>query len=309
VIEDLPDSVTVKAYLSQHGDTITSDTAFALGTALGTWLREYHAWLNAPAGMSADTNLEDLSQEMRDRTELLVTLSKNESMVAARSRLYIGSYRTSMAQFPQLEGWPSDEKFEDIEAMIKLCCGNPDFGGGRGIHGDWWTGNMILRDAPLPDPAQLEEKDKKTDIFMLDFEVSQLGSPAQDLAQCLGELYLVHHFFHSVSPLHVMRGVASAYLSPSQTPNAPAPGLHTIDTELANSGKGGQEEGDKEELAFQTAMHFGVHIVTIPWRYGWPTDEEGCMEKCVAFGNQCLLKAVERERGWFEEGVLGFLFQ
>lgn len=281
MIEDLPGSLTVKAYLSQHGDTITPDTAYALGAALGTWLREYHAFLNAPAGVSAD----DSSQETKDRTDLLATLSKNESMVTARWGLYIGSYRTSMAQFPQLSGWPSDAQFTHIENLMKQCRADPAFGGGKGIHGDWWTGNMILRDAPLPDPAQPAGADKKTDIFMLDFEVSQLGNPAQDLAQCLGELYMVHHFFHAAAPLHVMRGVAEAYL---------APGSQTV---------------NRDEVAFQTAMHFGVHIVTIPWRYGWPTTEEGVMEGCVAFGNQCLLKAVERERAWFEEGVLGFLFK
>lgn len=133
---------------------------------------------------------------------------------------------------------------------------------------------MILKDEPLS-PA------KTSDIFILDFEVSQHGSRAQDIAQCLAELWMVHHFYGARAPVDVMHGLVSAYF-------------------LANT------DVSVRELAFQIAIHFGVHIVVIPSRYGWPKGEK--LEECVRFGNGCLLNGYAKHEQWFMSNSLSFLF-
>ena len=63
---------------------------------------------------------------------------------------------------------------------------------------------MILKDKPL---ASDDGTLYPTKVLILDFEVSQLGSRPQDLAQCLAELYMVHHFYGTTAPLQVMKGL------------------------------------------------------------------------------------------------------
>jgi hypothetical protein len=279
LIEDLPSSLTVKAYLSQHGPSITPATAHTLGCALGSWLREYHAWLNG-----------EHTKDLREK------LAGNTAMVDAREGLYIGSYKMSIERFPEIETWPDEGEFIEIERAVKGMVRDSERR--EGIHGDFWTGNMILEDKPLPLPisnntdvdaaAAAAPKDQDpAEIFILDFEVSQLGSRAQDLAQCLAELYMVHHFYGASSPLQVMQGVAEAY--------------------TANRGKPADDTGmDYETTAFQTAMHFGIHIVVIPWQFGWPMGDE--MGSCLTFGYECVLRGWRRDAEWFRGGPLECLF-
>jgi hypothetical protein len=120
LMEDLPNSVTIKEYLSKHGDTMLPSVSRDLGVALGTWLKNYHVWLNGE-----DEKAMYLKQK----------LGGNGSMVDAREQLYIGSYRDAMKQFPQIE-WPKETQLAQIEADIKRVCR----AGGSGIHGDFWTG-------------------------------------------------------------------------------------------------------------------------------------------------------------------------
>jgi hypothetical protein len=137
---------------------------------------------------------------------------------------------------------------------------------------------MILQDKPLS--RSKESGNKLSEIFILDFEVSQLGSCAQDIAQCLAELYMVHHFFGANAPLHVMHCVADGYFGANARRDA--------------------------TLALQITMHFGIHIVVIPWRYGWPQGDK--LVECVRFGNDCLVNGFEGKVEWFKGGPLGFLF-
>lgn len=139
---------------------------------------------------------------------------------------------------------------------------------------------MILEDEPLP---KLTDTSSPTtsNVFILDFEVSQLGSRSQDLAQCLAELYMVHHFFGADAPLQVMRGLVDGYFRSAQS--------------VAGSA-----------LALQIAMHFGIHIVVIPWRYGWPKGDR--LVECVRFGNNCLVHGFANDVDWFKGGPLGYVF-
>ncbi|KIW01974.1 uncharacterized protein PV09_06809 [Verruconis gallopava] len=256
LIEDLPNSTTVKAYLSKYGADLQSEVASELGTAIGRWLSWFHGWIDG-----------DDEEAVAVRNKI-----QHNPMAGPREYLYIGSYRDSMAQFPTEVDWPSDEQMGRIEKAVRAMYQRRE----GGIHGDFWTGNMILPDrAPAKENRSREgEVDK---IFILDFEVSQLGSRSQDLAQCLAELWMVYHFYEAQAPLHVMRGFISGYAA-----------------------------GQDEQFALQIAMHFGIHIVVISWRYGWPKGDK--LVECVRFGNSCLVKGFEGDVDWFKATSLRFLF-
>jgi len=119
VIEDMPNSVTVKAYLSQYAPSLESDVAKGLGAALGTWLATFHKWLN---GDDAE------AKTIRDKL-------RQNPLIKPRANLYIGSYKECMKPLPQVQ-WPDDEEFTAIEEFVRSMYSN----GNEAIHGDFWTG-------------------------------------------------------------------------------------------------------------------------------------------------------------------------
>jgi hypothetical protein len=119
VIEDLPGSLTVKAYLSQYAPTLEPHAAKVLGASLGRWLAVFHQWLNAE---------NEAARAIRDKL-------RDNPLIGPRANLYIGSYKECTKQFPQIQ-WPSDEEFAAIEQHVRDMYSN----GEEAIHGDFWTG-------------------------------------------------------------------------------------------------------------------------------------------------------------------------
>jgi hypothetical protein len=119
VVEDMTDSVTIKAYLSQYGPDVEPETATSIGAALGNWLANFHVWLNGSGAQA---------------TELREKLRENP-MVGPRANLYVGSYMECTKIFPQM-WWPSEEEFVPIEKYVRELYSS----GKEAIHGDFWTG-------------------------------------------------------------------------------------------------------------------------------------------------------------------------
>jgi hypothetical protein len=157
---------------------------------------------------------------------------------------------------------------------------------------------MILKDKPLASTDGTTAYPTK--ILILDFEVSQLGSRPQDLAQCLAELYMVHHFHSSQAPLHVMRGLIQGYFSPTEIPDKNDP------TKMVTDPTSLWSEKDRLNFALNTGMHFGIHLVVIPHRFGWPKGEK--LVECARFGNGCLVNGHDGNSRFFKDGPLHDLF-
>jgi hypothetical protein len=157
---------------------------------------------------------------------------------------------------------------------------------------------MILKDKPLAN-AQ-DGTLYPTKVLILDFEVSQLGSRPQDLAQCLAELYMVHHFYGTSAPLQVMKGLIDGYFSPTHLPDRfDRNELHVDPTSKWS-------EKDRLNFALNTAMHFGIHLVTIPYRFGWPKGEK--LNSCAKLGNDYLVDGHDADCPKFKNGPLHDLF-
>jgi hypothetical protein len=157
---------------------------------------------------------------------------------------------------------------------------------------------MILKDKPIS--SQDGQTIYPTKILILDFEASQLGSRPQDLAQCLAELYMVHHFYTSTAPLQVMNGLIQGYFSLTEVPEENDRSKMRIDPSSRWS------EKDRLNFALNTAMHFGIHLVVIPHRFGWPQGEK--LVSCASFGNSCLVNGHDGNSRFFKDGPLHDLF-
>lgn len=121
LIEDLPNSLTIKAFLSQYGSTIESNVASTLGAALGNWLAQFHRWLNGD------------EQEAKDTRAKL----RSNPLIGPRANLYIGSYKDCMKLVPKdTVAWPTAEEFSKIEEHVRSLYS----AGNEAIHGDFWTG-------------------------------------------------------------------------------------------------------------------------------------------------------------------------
>jgi hypothetical protein len=156
---------------------------------------------------------------------------------------------------------------------------------------------MIIKDKPL---ASEDGTLYPTKVLILDFEVSQLGSRPQDLAQCLAELYMVHHFYGSNAPLQVMKGLIEGYFAPTFVADK-------FDrNELHEDPKSKWTEKEKLNFALNTSMHFGIHLVTIPHKFGWPKGDK--LMTCAKFGNDYLINGHDANCPKFKDGPLHDMF-
>lgn len=63
-----------------------------------------------------------------------------------------------------------------------------------------------------------------------------------------------------------------------------------------------------DEVAFRVAIHVGVHLICWGSRVpGWGTQEQ--IHEVVSTGRDIVVKGWERDREWFEGGVLRCLFE
>jgi thiamine kinase-like enzyme len=117
-----------------------------------------------------------------------------------------------------------------------------------------------------------------TKLFIIDWELSHVGSLAMDLGQMFAELFELKHFKHIDAGIWLIESFMEGYGS--------------ID----------------EKMAFKTAVHIGVHLIT--WGssvQGWGTKDQ--IEDVVRIGRDFVVNGWKRDRAFFEEGVLRCLFR
>ncbi|KAH7419355.1 kinase-like domain-containing protein [Cadophora sp. MPI-SDFR-AT-0126] len=250
IYSDLPSSLDLKTYVLKHASTLTRPECQRLGHALGLWTRNFHSWAQA--------------EEQKGLVEAM------KGNVAMRDLKFTINYDTlvgTVETFPHiLEG--SREIFEKIREARR---GEMESGTGVLIHGDFWSGNVLLPDKSIADPSS------STTAYITDWELSQVASPAYDLGQMLAELFEFKHFKDIDAGVWLMEAFMQGY---------------------------GRLE---EEMAFKTAVHVGTHLICWGSRVrGWGTEEQ--IEGVVERGREWVVKAWEGDKVFFEGEPLGCLF-
>jgi Ser/Thr protein kinase RdoA (MazF antagonist) len=150
------------------------------------------------------------------------------------------------------------------------------------IHGDFWSGNVLL---PDHSGTRRYEEGKTCSsnnrLFVIDWEFAQYGHRAYDLGQMIGDLYERKVFNGNDTAMHVMRGVIEGYGEMS------------------------------DEMAFRVAIHAGVHLVG--WynrrpRSGALVAPREVIVAGLTIGRDLILKGWARDRESFEDSVLAGLF-
>jgi hypothetical protein len=111
---------------------------------------------------------------------------------------------------------------------------------------------------------------------VIDWENAQLGVPALDHGEVIGEMYLLSFFKKTEAGLWMVKGYAE--------------------------GLGEQNESS----AWRTALQIGVHLLAFgTLDRGWGTPEQ--IQELARFGRDIVVNARDKNRSWFEKSELGCL--
>lgn len=117
-----------------------------------------------------------------------------------------------------------------------------------------------------------------TTLFVIDWELSQIGSRALDLGQMIAELYETELFKKKEAGVWIIEGFLEGYGKIS------------------------------DDMAFRTAIHVGVHLVCWGSRVpGWGSKDQ--VEEVVKIGNDLIIQGWTKNNGWFKDHALGCLFK
>ncbi|KAL1850960.1 hypothetical protein Daus18300_012751 [Diaporthe australafricana] len=147
------------------------------------------------------------------------------------------------------------------------------------IHGDFWTGNVLLPNTPWQQnqsPGQAPNS-----LFIIDWELAQFGHRAIDVGAMMADLYERKHFNGVDAVIPAIEGFAGGY-------------GHISD-----------------EMAFRIAIHAGVHLICWHIRRNPNLPLSAPMDKvlsALAFGRDLVLRGWEKDTKWFENTALAPLF-
>ncbi|KAI1421421.1 kinase-like domain-containing protein [Xylaria sp. FL1777] len=221
-----------------------------LGRALGKWLCAFHSWSATQAGLRK-------------------TVAANAELQQLKHFINYSWLLDRVGQFPAVLG-EAKEVFEKVKAMAAQEL--KDDSQLQPIHGDFWTGNILLPGSPI------EEGSSDVPVFVIDWEMSQIGVRNLDLGQMVAELYELKLYKNITAGLWMIQGFTEGYGEVS------------------------------DDFAFRTAIQVGAHLVSFGTSVqGWGTPEQ--VEMVARTGRDIIVHAWQKDREWFQGSELACLFQ
>ncbi|KAJ6787823.1 hypothetical protein PWT90_09701 [Aphanocladium album] len=263
VLRDIRDVLDLQVIL----DTASADAQLVadVGRATGTWLRRFHEWAVAPAQHS-------LAQEV----------SKNEGMRKLKVRITCDSFIGVLENFPDIyePHAATLALFKDMaqKEFQRLPGPNDEADGWGVVHGDFWSGNILVPSSILT-AAGVADNDKR--LAIIDWESCQFGPRAFDIGGMIGDMCERNHFRSVKAALSAMEGFIEGYGPIS------------------------------EAQAFRAAMHAGVFLITWYNRRapGSPLPAPlDVAREAMALGVQFIVRGWEKDRAWFKTSILASLF-
>ncbi|KFA63469.1 hypothetical protein S40285_00386 [Stachybotrys chlorohalonatus IBT 40285] len=254
VQEYLPNATSLKEYALKHYEAPTPSSlepeCLDLGDALGKWLRSFHDWGNQPT-----------------QAQLRELLAGNRELQSLKHMINYQALIQKASQHPSILQDVRDVLLQISETTAAELL---DDGKLEVIHGDFWTGNIILPNAPI-------KRGAKTTVKIIDWEMAQLGIRPLDLGQNIAELWLLKLYRDIDAGPWIIRGFVAGY-------GRVAP-----------------------DFAFRTILHVGAHLISFGASTpGWGTSEQ--CEQVMKVGKDVLLHAWNKNRAAFNGHVLECLF-
>ncbi|KAF5524855.1 hypothetical protein CGCA056_v002656 [Colletotrichum aenigma] len=137
------------------------------------------------------------------------------------------------------------------------------------IHGDFCPQNILIRDESLQDG-------KETGLFVVDWENAQIGVPAMDHGEMIGELYSTWLYDGSNAGIHVIEGYAA--------------GLGPLPV----------------DVALRIAAQVGVHLLS----FGTLAQDKSELQigHVAREGRDIIVNSCKKNQAWFKDHVLRCLF-
>ncbi|KAI2626636.1 kinase-like domain-containing protein [Hypoxylon sp. NC1633] len=252
VQEYLQNGIDLKTYAlrtyAESNSDVTKHQCLQLGKALGRWLRQFHTWAAQHA-------------------ELRTVVAGNRELQQLKHMINFSWLLDRVKQFPSILG---DAKviYEEVKNMAAAELN--DQTQLQAIHGDFWSGNILLPQGPIQEGVDVP-------MFVIDWEMAQVGKPNVDLGQMIAELYELNLYKSISGGLWMVQGFVTGYGATS------------------------------DDFAFRTAIQVGAHLVCFGTSVqGWGTPEQ--VENCARMGRDIIVHAWKKDRRWFEEGDLACLF-
>ncbi|KAI0881882.1 kinase-like domain-containing protein [Annulohypoxylon maeteangense] len=250
--EYLQNGVDLKTYAletyANSNSEATKHQALQLGKALGRWLRTFHDWA-------------------AQQGELRSMVAKNKELQQLKHIINFSWLFDKIKQFPSILA-EAEAVFTKVKDMATAELS--DESQLQVIHGDFWSGNILLPKGPIQEGDDVP-------MFVVDWEMAQLGKLNLDLGQMIAELYELKLYKGIAAGLWMVQGFVNGYGAVS------------------------------EDFAFRTAIQAGAHLVNFGTSVqGWGTQEQ--VENCARIGRDIVVHAWKKDRRWFEEGDLACLF-
>ncbi|KAG6284992.1 hypothetical protein E4U09_007532 [Claviceps aff. purpurea] len=252
VHEYLPNAINLKDYaLKYYQRPLSTETkvqCIQLGEALGEWLRKFHVW-----GGEFDGGAQLQAPVMRNQ------VAWNSDMQALKKTLNYDQLLRMVQEFPGLL-----EEHEHVlqEIIDMVAAERQDKSRLDVIHGDFWTGNVLLPDAAL-------QENPPTPVKIVDWEMAQLGIRAEDVGQLIAELWQLKLYKGIYAGIWIIEGFVAGY--------------GTMDT----------------AFGFRALLHVGAHMVCFGSRTAnWGTRSQN--EHIARIGRDVLLRAWEKDRQAFK---------
>ncbi|KAF9777172.1 hypothetical protein IL306_004536 [Fusarium sp. DS 682] len=255
VQEYLPGALSLKDYALKYYAAPTSLTlkeqCSQLGQGLGSWLRAFHGW----------------SQEPK-QAALRETFAGNKEMQGLKNMINYSQLLQMVDRHPEILGDARDV----LQGVSDLAAGElADESALHPIHGDFWTGNILL-----PDTSLL--KGTQTPIRVIDWEMVQIGVRPLDLGQVIAELWLLKLYKDIAAGEWLIQAFADGY------------------------------DAVDDDFSYRTVIHVGVHLICFGSQTpGWGNAEQ--QKDVVRIGKEIIVKAWGRDRGYFDGHILGSLFK
>lgn len=255
VLEDLINAGSFKSILfSPAADSLVPQPP-VIGRHLGSWLRSFHDWSSAPQQAAIRNQL--WQKDPVRKLKYLVTFDV---------------FLAVLEKFPELLEDHQQTLKEVQEAMaadFQKPSTDADEGWGL-IHGDLWSGNILLSNPPWNEPPQLG---------IIDWEFAQFGHRSYDLGQIVGDLYEKAVFLNADTK-SVMEAIIDGYGDLS------------------------------DDMAFRTAIYVGVHLIGWYHRRPRtaPPVAQEVVVAGLTIGRDFICKGWKKDRKFFESTALASLF-
>ncbi|KZL67386.1 phosphotransferase enzyme family protein, partial [Colletotrichum tofieldiae] len=221
VQEYQPSPLSLKNYALQYFAASVSELvrsqSLNIGQSMGKWLRAFHDWSNSPE-----------QRKFRD------IAAANKEMQKLKHWVNYERLPSSVERFPSILGDCASTFTAIADKMTEEMQHDENL---KVIHGDFWTGNILLKGRPW--------ENEHNRLLVVDWEMCMLAVTPLDLGQMIAELYELKLYKDMDAGLWLIQGFVEGY--------------GVVD----------------DEFAFRTLLHVGVHLIGFGTTVkDWGTEEQ-----------------------------------